>query len=122
MGDLAFSPAAQHWVNVILIWIGFGTLAGLLAKIVLPGRDPSGTVGTMVIGTAGSTLGLLVFYRFALGAPDPRTFNPISPVGMLAAAGGAFVLLIGYRLVATCVMFDHGSDRAKKKAKEKAEE
>ena len=112
MGELAFSETAQHWVNLVLIWIGFGTLAGLLAKAVLPGRDPSGTVGTLVIGVAGSTLGLLVLYRFILGPEEGRSFNPISPVGMLAAAGGAFALLIAYRLLAACVMIDHGPDEA----------
>ena len=49
MDGLSFSETAQHWVNLVLIWIGFGTLAGLLAKAVLPGRDPSGTVGTLAV-------------------------------------------------------------------------
>jgi uncharacterized membrane protein YeaQ/YmgE (transglycosylase-associated protein family) len=107
MGELEFSQTAQHWVNVALIWIGFGTLAGLLAKTILPGRNPSGAVGTMVIGIAGSTLGLFVFYRFALGSPDDPLFNPISPIGMLAAAAGALVLLVIYRVLVACVVIDH---------------
>jgi uncharacterized membrane protein YeaQ/YmgE (transglycosylase-associated protein family) len=120
LGDLAFSQPAQQWVNVVLIWIGFGTLAGLLAKAVLPGRDPQGTIGTMVVGIAGSTIGLLVFYRLCLGAPANNTFNPISPIGMLAAAAGAFAVLIGYRVMVACVMFDHPPEA--KEAKEGAKE
>jgi len=104
--DLAFSQAAQPWVNAILIWIGFGVLAGLLARLVLPGRDPSGPVGTIVIGVAGSTIGLLVCHQFVLKVPDNGSFNPISPLGMLAAAGGAFALLIVYRVLAACVRID----------------
>lgn len=110
MGELEFSPAAQQWVNVVLIWVGFGTLAGLLAKTVLPGKEPSGTVATMVIGIAGSTLGLLVLSRVTSrwGAATP--LNPISPVGMLAATAGAFVLLAAYRLLVTWVLIDRGED------------
>ena len=107
MGELEFSQAAQQWVNVVLIWVGFGTLAGLLAKTVLPGKDPSGTVATMVIGIAGSTLGLFVLTRFAKGFFESPPPNPISPLGMLAAAAGAFILLLAYRLLVTCVVIDH---------------
>lgn len=117
MGQLEFSQTAEHWFAVILIWIGFGTLAGLLAKTVLPGRDPSGTVGTMVIGIAGSTLGLLIFHRFLLGDLQGRPFNPISPVGMIAGAAGAIALLIGYRLLAACVRIDRPADKPKEEAK-----
>ena len=112
IGGLELSPVAQQWANVVLVWIGFGALAGLLARAVLPGRDPSGPVGTLVIGIAGSTLGLFVFYRFILGAAQDRPFNPISPVGMLAAAAGAFALLIAYRILAAVVVIDHPPEKA----------
>ncbi|MBN1908846.1 MAG: GlsB/YeaQ/YmgE family stress response membrane protein [Pirellulales bacterium] len=104
MGEFEFSQTAQQWVNVVLIWIGFGTLAGLLAKTVLPGRDPIGTVGTMVIGIAGSTLGLFVLTRFTQPAHPEGPLNPISPIGMLAATAGAFTLLLAYRLLIAMVV------------------
>ncbi len=97
----ALSEIAQQWVNVVLIWIGFGTLAGLLARAVLPGRDPGGAVSTLVIGITGSTLGLLVLSYFSSRFWEAKPSNPISPVGLLAATGGAFVLLAAYRLVST---------------------
>ena len=105
--ELEFCQGAQQWVNVVLIWIGFGTLAGLLAKTVLPGRDPCGTVATMVIGIAGSTLGLVILGRFTQDYCQKGPPNPISPVGMLAATGGAFALLLAYRVLVTCVLIDH---------------
>jgi len=97
----ALSEIAQQWVNVTLIWIGFGTLAGLLARAILPGRDPGGAVSTLVIGITGSTLGLLVLSYFSSRFWEGEPSNPISPVGLLAATGGAFVLLSAYRLAST---------------------
>jgi len=92
---LELSEAAQHWVNVVLIWVGFGTLAGLLAKALVPGREPAGTVGTMTIGILGSVLGPLSL-SLLLKSHD---FNPISPLGFLVAVAGAFLVLIFYRLL-----------------------
>ena len=93
---LQLSETAQHWVNVILIWVGFGTLAGLLAKALIPGREPAGTVGTLTIGILGSVLGPLALSCLL----KTRDFNPISPLGLLVAVGGAFVVLVAYRLLA----------------------
>ena len=45
MLDSAFSPAAQHWIIVVLIWVGFGTLVGLLASVIFPFRRPAGRFG-----------------------------------------------------------------------------
>ena len=97
MSQLELSDIAQQWVNLVLIWIGFGTVVGLLAKALLPGREPAGTIGTLVIGIAGSVLGPLVLTL----ALERKDFNPISPLGFLVAIGGAIVLLMVYRLLVT---------------------
>ncbi len=96
--ELQLSPLAQQWINVVLIWIGFGTLAGLLARVVIPGREPTGPLGTIVIGIFGSTLGPFVLSHLL----NSREFNPIGPLGFLAAIAGAFVLLMAYRLLLAC--------------------
>lgn len=96
MPDFELSNVAQQWINVTLIWVGFGTLAGLLARALIPGKEPQGAVGTVVIGIIGSAVGLGVL-SWALKRP---TFNPISPLGFFAAVGGAFVLVIVYRIAA----------------------
>jgi len=100
MLEFELSESAQHWVNVVLIWVGFGTLAGLLALIILPVRRPSGPIAAMLLGIVGSMVGLLIL-SFAVGDHD---FNPVSPLGFLAAVAGAFVLLILYRVLCVCVV------------------
>ncbi len=92
---MELSQAAQHWAYVVLIWIGFGSLAGLLARVVLPVREPTSLLPALALGIAGSALGLAV-YSWAIGN---RQLNPISPVGFLAAAGGALVLLAIYQVI-----------------------
>jgi uncharacterized membrane protein YeaQ/YmgE (transglycosylase-associated protein family) len=94
VAELELSQTAQHWVNVTLIWVGFGTLAGLLAKGLLPGREPSGAVGTLVVGVIGSVVGPLSLCCLL----ERDDFNPISPLGFLAAIAGAVVLLVVYRV------------------------
>jgi uncharacterized membrane protein YeaQ/YmgE (transglycosylase-associated protein family) len=98
MPELELSHTAQHWVNVILIWIGLGALAGVLARVILPVRHPSGPLPTLVLGIVGSALGLVAL-SFIL---SDRQINPISPLGLLAATAGAFFLLILYRVVYAC--------------------
>ena len=94
MPELELSPNAQQWVNVVLIWVGFGTVVGLLAMVVLPIRRPSGSLPALLLGVLGSVIGLLVL-SLLLGG---RQLNPVSPLGFLAATAGAFLLLLLYRL------------------------
>lgn len=98
MPELEFSPVAQHWVNVVLIWTGFGTLAGLLAVMILPMRQTSSPVVTLFLGIVGSLIGLLGLSWLLKG----QQFNPISPLGFLAAFIGAFLLLIIFRACSAC--------------------
>ena len=96
MAELELSQLSQHWVNVVLLWVGFGTLAGLLARSLIPGREPAGAVGTVLIGIVGSAVGpLLLCHLLKRGE-----FNPISPLGFLAAVGGALAALLVCRVVA----------------------
>ena len=89
------SPLAQTWVNIVLIWIGFGSLAGLAARAILPLSEPSGSLPTLTLGITGSAIGLGVLSWIQGGGPS----NPIGPLGFLAAAGGAFGLLLVYHFL-----------------------
>ena len=88
-------PAMQTWVNVVLIWIGFGSLAGLLARAVLPLKEPSGSLSTLTLGITGTAIGLGALSWVQGGGPS----NPISPLGFMAAVAGAFGLLVIYHLL-----------------------
>ena len=94
--DFELPPDAQRIVNDLLVWTGFKALTGLLAKAIMPGRDPGGAVATILMGILGSVIGcgtLLFFW-------DGQRIKPISPIGLLVATTGAFVLLAFYRILA----------------------
>jgi uncharacterized membrane protein YeaQ/YmgE (transglycosylase-associated protein family) len=83
-------------LNELLRWVGFGTLTGLAAKAIMPGRDPGGAVSTMLMGIAGSVIGcgtVMFFWNDA-------TIDPISGIGFMSAVLGAFILLFFYRMLA----------------------
>ncbi|MFE2106074.1 GlsB/YeaQ/YmgE family stress response membrane protein [Kitasatospora sp. NPDC059463] len=77
-------------------WIVLGLVAGALAKLLLPGRDPGGLVVTTLIGIAGSFVGGWISAK-VLDRPVTAQFFDLATWG--AAIGGALVLLILYRLV-----------------------
>ncbi len=95
MDSAAFMEQVQILAHDVLMWVGFGTLVGLLAKAIMPGRDPGGAVATLLMGIAGTVLGCAVLSYFYEGA----RVSPISLVGFAAGTGGAFVLLVFYRIL-----------------------
>lgn len=70
-----------------------GLIAGALAKLFMPGKDPGGVVITMLLGVAGSLVA--GFLGRAVGWYQ----NPGSGPGIIASIIGAMVLLGLYRLV-----------------------
>jgi uncharacterized membrane protein YeaQ/YmgE (transglycosylase-associated protein family) len=78
----------------IIGWLVIGLLAGGIAKLLMPGRDPGGCIITILLGIAGAMLA--GFVGRALGWYGPENQG----AGFLAAIVGAFVLLFIYRLVA----------------------
>ncbi|MFE0633133.1 GlsB/YeaQ/YmgE family stress response membrane protein [Streptomyces sp. NPDC058864] len=80
----------------IIGWIILGLLGGAIAKILLPGRDPGGLIGTTLIGIAGAFLGGWLSARF-LDRPVEDQFFDLYTWG--AAIAGSLVLLIVYRVL-----------------------
>ena len=79
----------------IIGWIILGLLAGAIAKLLLPGRDPGGALGTTVIGILGALLGGWISAHFLDHPVTKRFFDGAT---WLSAIGGALVLLILYRV------------------------
>lgn len=79
----------------ILTWIIFGIIAGGLAKLIMPGRDPGGCIVTMLLGVAGAFLGGFLYSQF-LGGSSYMQFNVPS---LITAIIGALLILGIYRLV-----------------------
>jgi uncharacterized membrane protein YeaQ/YmgE (transglycosylase-associated protein family) len=79
----------------ILSWIIVGAIAGVLAKWIMPGKDPGGIIVTVVIGIVGAIIGGFLVGLFVAG--DVLTGINITTIAV--AVLGAIVLLIIYRLI-----------------------
>jgi uncharacterized membrane protein YeaQ/YmgE (transglycosylase-associated protein family) len=71
----------------------FGLLVGIVAKLLLPGRDPGGIIVTAIIGMVGGWLGGQI--GRLLGWYDEG-----HPAGFVMSVVGAMVLLVAYRFIA----------------------
>lgn len=78
----------------ILAWIVLGLIAGLLAKFIMPGRDPGGIIITILLGIGGALVG--GFLGTQLGFGGLSGFDLRS---MAIAVGGAVLMLFVYRLL-----------------------
>jgi uncharacterized membrane protein YeaQ/YmgE (transglycosylase-associated protein family) len=86
----------------ILGWIIFGLIAGLIAKAIMPGKDPGGVIITMLLGIVGAVIGgyigrLLFGYGGVDSAEGVR--EPGFLMSLVLAVIGAIVLLGAYRLI-----------------------
>ncbi len=76
-----------------MLWALFiGFLVGLVAKFLMPGREPGGFIITILLGIGGAMVA-----NWAGGAFG--AYGPGEPVGFLAAVLGAMALLFLYKLL-----------------------
>ena len=83
----------------LLLWIVFGLIAGVVAKFVMPGKDPGGLIVTILLGIGGAVVGGMVAAAFGFGG-----MSGFDVRSLMIAIGGALVLLVGYRLVTARAM------------------
>ena len=79
----------------ILAWLVVGLIAGIIAKMLMPGREPSGIIITVLLGIGGAIVG--GFLAVALGLSDGVNNFDIGTIFL--AIVGAMLLLFGYRVV-----------------------
>ncbi len=75
----------------IVWWLLIGLVAGALARLLVPGRDPMGWGGTLVLGLVGSLVGGFLGDLIGGGNDD------FSPAGLLGSILGAVVALLIFR-------------------------
>jgi len=78
----------------ILSWIIMGLIVGVVAKFIMPGKDPGGVFITILLGIAGAFVGGFVGSFLGLGSVTGFNIGSI-----VLAIGGAILLLIGYRFI-----------------------
>jgi uncharacterized membrane protein YeaQ/YmgE (transglycosylase-associated protein family) len=76
----------------ILGWIIFGLIVGVVAKLLMPGRDPGGMIVTILLGIVGALIG--GFIGRILG-----WYGEGDPVGFIMAVIGAILVLFAYRKI-----------------------
>ena len=87
----------------IIGWIIFGLIAGLIAKAIMPGKDPGGAIITILIGIAGSIMGGFIgqaLFGYGRAVNDSSDLSrPGFLMSLVLAVVGAIILLAVYRLI-----------------------
>jgi len=83
-----FGAAVGGVIGLMLVAV-IGLVIGVVAKLLMPGRDPGGWFATILLGIAGSWIGGLIISLLGLSGVVP---------GLVAAVAGAMILLIAYRV------------------------
>ena len=76
----------------LLAWLVLGLIVGIIAKFLMPGKDPGGFVITIILGVAGAFVGGFIGSRIGFGTVSGFDLRSLS-----IAVGGAVLLLIVYR-------------------------
>jgi uncharacterized membrane protein YeaQ/YmgE (transglycosylase-associated protein family) len=104
-GPAQHSPPSRHKtrsggiitdVVIFIIWLCvIGLIIGAIARLLLPGRDNIGILGTIVLGIVGSFVGGFLDNLIEYHTASVHTFHA---VGLIGSVIGAFVLLLLLRL------------------------
>jgi uncharacterized membrane protein YeaQ/YmgE (transglycosylase-associated protein family) len=80
----------------ILAWIVVGLIGGVLAKLLMPGKDPGGIILTILLGIAGAIVGGFV----AVALDISNGVDDFDIGSIVLSIVGAMILLLIYRLIA----------------------
>ena len=77
-----------------IVWILLGLVVGVIAKFLMPGKDPGGIIVTILLGIAGAFVGGFVSSRLGFGSVTGFDLR-----SLIIAVLGAIVLLAIYRAI-----------------------
>ena len=80
-------------IGVLISYVVIGFLAGAVARFLVPGRDPMGCLGTILLGVVGSFIGGFVWELIEFHRVELR------PIGFIGSVLGAIVVLLFRRVV-----------------------
>ena len=83
-------------IGFIIVLLLFGLVAGALARLLVPGRDPMGIGGTILLGIVGSFVG--GFIGFLLFGSDIDE-GALQPSGLIGSVIGAVIALLIWRRI-----------------------
>jgi uncharacterized membrane protein YeaQ/YmgE (transglycosylase-associated protein family) len=87
-------------MNNLISWIVFGLVAGVIAKLLMPGRDPGGCIVTILLGIAGAVIGGYLAEFFDLAGKSGQIGDRGFLIRLAFAVIGAILLLVVYRMIA----------------------
>ena len=77
-----------------IAWIILGLVVGVIAKLIMPGKDPGGFIITILLGIAGAFVGGFIATKFGMGSVTGFDIRSLA-----IAVVGAFILLAIYRFI-----------------------
>jgi len=77
-----------------LVWIILGLVVGVIAKLIMPGKDPGGFIITIILGIAGALVGGFIASRLGFGSVTGFDIR-----SLVIAVIGAVLLLLVYRVL-----------------------
>ena len=83
-------------LGFVIVMLIVGAIAGFIARAVVPGPDPMGVVGTIVLGIVGSLIG--GFLGYVLFDKDVNK-GALQPSGIIGSIIGAVIALLIYRAI-----------------------
>ena len=113
--DMDYSQLAE-FANLGLSWIGFGAVAGLIAKAIMPGHDRGDTLPFMIMGIVGALVGCALARYFSPGHP----IEPVSFYGFTLGSGSALLVLSLYRILSRQIAHEaHDARRRRRRRRQR---
>ncbi len=84
----------------VIGWVVFGLVVGVIAKLLMPGRDPGGCVITVALGILGAVVGGILAQVLGIVDPSNEVGDRSFLLQLVFAVIGAVIILTVYRLIA----------------------